>query len=415
MSRNASPPTSDYRQLSKDVDDAIALLRQRVRTALDPILPGDYGARSLGRALELERMTAWRVWTIARVADVAQAIQAMPGTRAWLKLIERLREREVSEEKLEALRASIDAFEQLIAKRGVDRTTMRALAAGALDSTRESAAIMEARRTAARGMAKLYGVHAKAAICAHLLAPAPGHTTVSLGVGAVFEGLGRSRPGTAWPIVRRSVAKDDGEAAYRAHIALGDESELPTVIRSVSTKGIVGRELRCATRERNVETIDLCDVPADRNGRLRACLAEYLPSIDLGSDVGIKSACLQTPVLLPTDLLIVDMMIHRAMVRNTEPAASLLGTPVVPEYLDGWHGSARLPLESVARLVASPALPARFAAADRGYREALGRVVKAQGASIDEYEIFRVIVPYPPMHSLVAFTFELNEAARRKR
>lgn len=415
MSRNATSPAPDYRQLSKEVDDAIAALRQQVRAAIDPILPGDYGARSLGRALELERMTAWRIWTIARVADVAQAIQAMPGTRAWLKLIERLEQRGTPAKSLASLRAAIDGFERLIADRGVDRTTMQALAAGALDSSRESASIMQARRTAARGMAKLYGVHVKAAICAHLLAPGPEKSTVSLGVGAVFEGLGRSRPGTAWPIVRRSVVKDDGESAYRSHVALGDERELPTVIRSVSTKGIVGRELRCGSRERNVETIDLCDVAADWNGRLRVGLAEYLPSIDLGSDVGIKNACLQTPVLLPTDSLIVDMLIHRSMARHSEPAASLLGTPVVPEYLDGWHGAARLPLESGARLVSSLALPARFAAADRGYREAVGRVAKAQGASIDEYEIFRVVVPYPPMHSLVAFTFELDEAARRKR
>lgn len=413
---SSDPSPHDFRRLSSEVDEAITLLRQSLRSVLDKVLPANYGARSLGRALDLERMTAWRCWTIAHVADSASAIPAMPGKQAWATIIKRLRDAGAAAADLMSLRASIDRFEALIEARGVDRTTMRALAAGALDSNRETAAIVEARRAAARGTSKVYGVHAKAMITAQLLAPGPSRSTASIGSAVVFEGLGRHRPGVPWPIMRRSVARgreDVDGPGFVVHEPLGDGVELPTVIRSVSTPGVVGRELGTGSLEGKAETIDLCDVPAERNHRLRVAVAEYIPSIELEPDAKIESVCLQTSVPLPVDVVFIDLLVHREFVRYSEPAARLLGAPVFPEFLEVWRSAPRLPLENSIREASSLKLPPRFAAADKAYREVVRRVTKAQAGSIDDYQMFRLVLPYPPMFSVTSVTFELDEAARR--
>ena len=415
MSTPDTASRSDFQQLSAEVDQAITEIRQRLRAILDAVLPGEYGARSLGRSLGLERMTAWRCWTIAHVADSAAAIEAMPGRVAWSKILKRLSERGAAPEAMAATESAIERFETLVRARGVDRTTMRALAAGALDSDRETAALLDARRGAVRSAAKLYGVHVRMMAMAHVISPGPDRASLAIGLAAAYEGLGRDRPGRPWPIIRRSATHAEGESGVLTHQPLGDEGELPSVIHAVSSKGIVGAELRSGRHERGVETTDLCDVPPRRNHRLRACLAEFIPQVAMSPTAGIEPACMQTSVQLPTDLVIADLLVHADVVRHTDPAASLLGTPVVHEFLQGWETAPRLPLEASVRPIGSLALPKRFAAADRGYREALGRVLKAHRASIDRYEIFRIAVPFPPMHSVIAVTCELDEAARRER
>jgi hypothetical protein len=395
---------SDYRQLSKEVDEAIAALRREVRSAVEHVILGDYGARSLGRALDLERMTAWRVWTIARVADAGQAIQAMPGALGWKKLLRRLADRGVPPPALDGIRAEIDRFDRLVAGHGIDRTTLRALAAGAIDSSRESMATVAARRAAARAAASIYGVHAGTVVTGHLIAPGSRPGTVSMGAVAVFDRLGRKRPGVPWPIMRQSVGTGGDSAPVLDYKSLGDGGELPSVIGEFSTPGIVGAEIRSGRHERGVETIDLCDVPAERNRRLRVTIAEFIDGIEVPDKVfGVN---MSTPVHLPIDTLVLDLVSHRSLVRHTEPVAALLGTPIVPEHVAGWKSGARLPLEVTAQQVKLPKLPARFSTLDGSYLEALRRVAAAQGGKLADYEIFRLVLPYPPMFGVAMFTFE---------
>lgn len=417
-SRAAGTGDATAPELSQEMQQAIAEVRDRLKAALDVALPGGYGARSLGRALKLQRMTAWRCWTVAHLEDPASAIRAMPGKQAWKTILKRCAESGAASTDIEALRAAVNRLESLIANRGVDRTAMRAVAGGATGSAAERAALVEARRAAARGTSKACGVHAYGVAMAQLIALGRSPGTMTIGTAGVFAGLVRNLPGEDWPIMRRSVARgteDTSAAVLRGHHPLGDGGELPSVIQSVSTPGIVGAQLRAGTPASHFETISLCDALAFRRQRLFVAIAECVPSIDLDPVRTIESVRLLTPVQLPADVLVADVLIHRDFVRRSEPEASMLGTPVVPELLKWWGSPAPLPLGTSMRRVESIALPKRMAEAEVGYREAVGRVAKAQGALLEHYDMFRVVVPYAPMFSIIAVDFELDEAARRGR
>ncbi len=418
IARAAGTGDATAPQLSEEMQQAITEVRDRLKAALDVALPGGYGARSLGRALKLQRMTAWRCWTVAHLEDPSSAIRVMPGKRAWATILKRCAESGAARTDIEALRAAVNRLESLIATRGVDRTVMRAVAGGATGSDAERAALVEARRTAALGTSKACGVHASGVAMAHLLAGGPSPSTLTLGTAVVFAGLVRNLPGEDWPIMRRSVAcggEDPSAGDLHGHHPLGDGGELPSVIQSVSSPGIVGAQLRAGTPASDFETISLCDVPAFRRQRLRVAVAEYVPSVDLDPTRAIEPIKLLAPVQLPADVLVCDVLIHRDLVRRSEPEVRMSGTPVVPELLTWWGAPAPLPLGTSMLRVESIALPERIAEAEGGYREALGRVAKAQGASLDHYDMFRVVVPYAPMFSIIGVNFELDEAARRSR
>jgi len=396
-------PTSDFNQSLAEIAEAVEALRRCVRTILDRLMPDGYGARSCGRSLGLERMTGWRIWTLARVSDHAQALRAMPGHRAWQRILDTFKARGVPAEDLETLRLAIARIEPICSGRRVDRVTLRAIAAGGLDSARELAAMRDIRRSTSHGNARIYGVHAKALVNAWIVAPARRPRRFSLASVGIAEAITRSRPGPPWTVAYRSaVAEERG----RLFTPLGDNDELPTVISALSTGDAVGVELRPGRRH-EMETIELGDGAVSRNGRLRLCFGEWMEStkaFDRGTPIPLS---LQAPVLLPTDLIVFDLLIHRRIARHTEPAAAMYGSMLSVDRLPTWQDAPRLPLGVEVQEVRSPRLPKRLAAIETAYTESIGRVFDANGTVADEYHRVRLILPYPPLLAVLTMNCDL--------
>lgn len=402
----------DYRRLVTEVSEALADLRQRLRPMLDRLMPEGYGVRSFSRSTGLELTSAWRCWTIAHVADPSQALRAMPGSRAWGSILGKIEERLGTSRELDGLRASVERLESLIRDRRLNRVMLRALAAGGLDSSRESAALLEARRASVRSAATLYGVSCKTRLCASIVAPGSKPGSVSIGYAGGFDRIARTRPGLPWPILRESVVVERRDPDVQRQKPLGDGDPLPSVIRSFSSRGIVGAELRPGRRH-SWNTIDLADVPPDRSGHLRVFHAEV--QLDAGTIPAgtIENYDHSDQILVPTELLVSDLLVHVEVGRHTEPASALYATLVGPESLTTLEESPRLPLELNTVRVPSIKLPARLAALDSGYRKAIDRVLKAVGATLDEFEVFRLALPHPPFGSMVVTSCELFGRAAR--
>jgi hypothetical protein len=158
------------------------------------------------------------------------------------------------------------------------------------------------------------------------------------------------------------------------------------------------------------ETIDLCDLSAAERNGLRLVHAEVLPDAGSIAPGEVMPLVHQEPATLPLDLLVLDLLIHRAVRRHTEPSASLHGTPIPAEHLASWDESVRLPFEAEPEKVDSPRLPRRLAAADPPYRAALRFMAAALGARLEAFDIYRLTVPAPPLFSVTAIGCELKGA-----
>lgn len=399
-------PPSDYRQLAAETAEALADLRHLLRAVLDSILPEGYGARSLGRSLGIEQTTAWRCWRLARVADPAQALQAMPGRRAWEDVFLRFERHGVAAAELASLRKALARIEPLVFGRRANRTALRSMAAGGLDSAGDLQALRELRRATSRGNARLYGLQAGAIVLSWLIAPGARAGTVSLGVAGGMSGLRRFRPGVSWPLLQRSAVFDPRMKRQIHFTALGDAAGLPTVIAGASTPKVAAAELRSGVRH-GQETIEFADVAADRNGLVHFCHAEWLPDAG-GLDAGeVGPVALATPVLVPAESIAFELRLHRAVARHTDPTVALFGTPVPIEQAGTVNEASRLPLEIEMKPIRSAGPPAREESFAAGLAQALRRVAKAQGSRIEEYEVHRVVLPHPPLFASIAGEFEL--------
>jgi hypothetical protein len=410
-------PESDFRVQWSELIDLVNELRTRLRPLLSRLLPAGSGPRSCGRALRTSLGNGFRCWTVAHTTDPAVAIRSLPGRRGWEQILAGLSERGATRPELADLRKAIEAFESAVHVRGLRRANLRASAAGGLDSPAATAAMRRARAAAHRSSVGIYGVGAKSMICAAVIGPSPGpsprSTSMSIGFAGVFDGLERNRPGLAWPILRRSAATPDSRVDPASPCeALGDDRILPSLIAGVSTRGIAGRELRPGSPH-GFETIDLADVSADRNGELRFAHAEILRDRGSLPDGEVLPGCMAFPMLVPVESLVADLLVHRRFAFAAEPAAAVFGTSLQGQQIASWNDCPRVPIDSVAAPVPSLGLPRALSPLDAAYFEAIGRVVRAQGATLEEYRIDRLLLSHPPLHSTVAFLFELGGEAKR--
>lgn len=406
-------PASAFVAVAADTEAIFTALRGTLRATLDRVLPSDYSARSLGRYLEVDRMTAWRCWTIAHVADPAQALRAMPGGRAWPSLLSRLAKRGATAEEVAAIRREVERFEVLVQERSLDRQALKTIAAGAPGSERERAAIVAARRSASRGATSLYGIHAKTMLVAVLLAPGrPGDTLVSATLG-IIDGLRRLRPGAPWPIMQHSVTSGSARGGAR-RAGPGKAGSLPTLLRDASTPGIAEHELTEQADPRGVTVVSLGDLREEHRGGIRVTAADSNRVGRFGDDE-VEPFELSISFLFPADLAVVDLLVHRDLARHTDPVASLIGTPIGPHNFEQARLASRLPLESAFRSIEAGVASHRMKAATEAYAAGLLEACKRLRRDLDEFEAFRFELPYPPAFAAASASVELRNPRSRRR
>lgn len=403
-SRNVRP--AGFPETAAEVDGALTALRNCLRVTLDRLLPHENSACSLGRFLQVGRMTAWRSWTIAYVADPAQALRAMPGSRGWSDVLRCLAVRGATEAEVAAVRDAVDRFNELVRVRKLGREEFDALTAGAPGSEAERTQIVAARRSASRGSAAMYGVHAKLLLACFLVAPGRQPGSIDLANVGIIDGLRRLRPGAPWPIVQHAVATDQDET-LRRHRPLGDGGTMPGIIRSLSSDGIVGQELAEHTDASGVTEIRLGDVRPEHRSGIRVVIADSMIGNHLG-EADVEPIDIHATFLHPADLGVIELLVHRDLPRHTDPVALLLGTPIVPQVLPQARLASRLPLEATLRPctagVASPKARAVVAA----YGEALSRACAALGCSVGAFDAFRIELPYPPAFATASTSVEIR-------
>lgn len=393
-----------------EVEEILGSLRRHLRATLDRVLPFEYSARSLGRFLGVDRMTAWRCWKIAHVADAAQALRAMPGGRGWPSLLSRLASRGASKAEIAAIRHEIARFDALLQGQGLDRHGLKALAAGA-GTKSERAQIVAARRSTSRGAASLYGVHAKALLVAVLLAPGRRRGTLDSASVSIIEDLRRLRPGAPWPIMQHAIT--GGTVRRRGRGALAADSSMPALIREASTPGIVGCELSERTDERGVTVVSLGDVrPALRRGiRIATAVSSRVGAFGEGE---IEPFDLSISFLVPADLAVIELFVHRDLARHTDPVASLIGTPIGPHNFERARLASRLPLEASFHPCEAGVPAPRVKAAADAYEVGVSKACGMLRVGIDEFDAFRVELPYPPAFAAAAASVELRNPRKRR-
>ena len=333
-------------------------------------------------------------------------MRAMPGPRGWTQILDALAERGATEGEISQLRAAIAGLADVLVRHSIDGTSLRAMGARETTGARERTLIRADRRAAFRASSRMYGLHAKHALATFAVAPTPDGSGISVGFVSVLDEITRERPGPWWPVGLRSVTMSEESRTAKPYETFGDYAMAPSVVRELSTPGIVGTSIVSGHRA-DRETIELADVEPEHNGSLRVVCAENLP-VACTTRPGERLPCqFQHATLLPTGELTLQVLVHRSLRVTAFPAVTLCGTPIFTmAQVADWKDAARLPLECQPEQVESLEVDGCDATLSACHRSAVAVVANAQGSSIGDYTVYRLTLSHPPIYSSAVMSFE---------
>ena len=400
----------DFRSARQRAETSARALASAVRAALGDALQESGGARSCGRALGLERTLGWKVWNLAYATDLAAVLRVLPGRRGWTQVMTALDNLGVDAPRIKAVRAAADQMLEVVRELRRQPSLLRAVGAGALDSRVERERTIAARRKASRANERVYGLHVAAAIVTAMLVPERGSRRLSLACAASFARVTRSRPGMPWPIYARLATLDTRTGSRALGTPVDRGSPLEPLVSDLSSRGLAEGSLHVGERDGCV-FLEIADLPADGDAAHLISVAEYVHGATRANARDADPVHLRYGILVPTDLLVFNVLTHRSLTLSRTPSPWMCGTPLSIRSLAGWDEEARLPLESECECVPVADLDKRAGAAGLRHGELLRRTAAALSTDLDAFVAYRAQVAFPPLFSSVFASFELAPAA----
>jgi len=398
------PKQQSFEVASARITDAAMKVHHALREALDAAAPSLDGARACGRALGLRRHLGWQVYTMAHASDHAAVIAALPKARGWQLVMQALQNCGCADRSLRALRQAVDAMHAELTARAADRSALRAVAAGALDTPAQRSAMLRARANATRANELLHGVGVKTYLSASLIGPVRAGGKVGMATATSIHGVQRSRPGAPWPIYYTLESYDEKRAAIGVSTAKHRGKGIPPLQRDLCSPNM---DMDCLRMHRDGETrmVELLDRGSANTTPLDLAFVEHIETASVVRDAAIRWRLLFL-MTTPTERTVTEVWFHRSVKLVNDPAAMLMSSPNLNRRVLAERTLERLPLEVGAVQVAKPTLPLAMRQHAGVHAELLQRGAQRLGAPLDEFVGFQLSMPNPPWMSMVELAFD---------
>ncbi|MBK8914244.1 MAG: hypothetical protein IPM64_06515 [Phycisphaerales bacterium] len=402
----ASPPAmlDDTRRVIQGVRRALIELYASV--GVDPGEP-----QAVARKLGLNRNLTWKLSRVIGSSDPFAALRHLPGEQGVGLATEAFARAGAPEAVIEHVRTAIGELDSVVEVHAGDR--------GHFELTLESMGLYEpesrmesGRELAFRGNSMIWGVQARTRLTTAMIAPSPGDAgRIDYLLVGSWIGFRRLRPESRWRLARRQIHDDRGERLDTTplveHIDAQPDPQAPQLVREFCSSNMPAVE--------PVEqggTVELM-LPGGPVGNLAAfdCTFGYIargvPRFrDAHNEFGSSAASIS----LPVETLVFDILVHRDLPFPLEPELAVYGFP--HGGVDNPAGQTiqnRLPipmraveLAGMPPAVATPLVPF--------YNDLIGRMYQRMGWEPSAFRGVRLLLPYPPMSSMVVMRWPLPEA-----
>lgn len=395
--------------------DDIARVLQRLRSALTDLFlsagvnPSE--TRASARELGISKDVFWRVARMTLLDDILELSSQVPSRASIERVIEATVAKGSPISVIEKVREAIDEFEEMVESSSTDRTTfdlmLAGLASGSITERQENI-----RKQAFLANSSIWGVQAQVAFKAFFMAPSKSDSTrIDLANISGMIGFKRLRQ-VAWPIYQRRIYNDKGSAYSQTHEPIGETpaaSGIP-LISEFCSKPIPKIRWRSGDAGRFYE------IESDLIGNAGAASIVLggiaRDSAGLYSDQNNKRGGLIYELFTPSELVRVDLLVHKDLPYDMPPDVSLFDRLSCPRgYNPDMDERGQLPLSSSIVSLGSGISGCSTPRIPR-YLHMLEKVIGEFGHDPDMFRAYRFALKYPPVPSAVILRFNLPIAPK---
>lgn len=369
--------------------------------------PGS-GLTEICKHLGIHRKLAWQMRSVAFGTDPFKAVRMMPSRAGVQTLAEAVTGREGGEALAARLVAATVAFESLVLEHAEDRSSLEMLAEA---TEGDDSAEERWREHAFKGNSFIWGAQARAIVAIVAIHPSrtrSGWFDIMQVRGLV--GLTRVRPDVRW-LVGQSVVMDD-----RAVTRAPDREPLDPQAASAAGGAPVLGEFCSPPMPRLVRTPqpggllhdELLPAPVGQHGQQTIFMGEIIRNLGAAHATDEdKTAHFGCAVRTPAQMLVYDHLVHRELFRGVERELCVFGEMNSPATFDE---ADRLPTKD--RLIRlGPGLTRARCAELPGHADMLRSLLQRAGWEPEDFEHYRVRMPYPPLPASVMIRHELPAPA----
>lgn len=401
----ASDGSATDTKVFADLAPTVDRLRAAVRAIVSARGRAASGARACAREFGFDKSIGWKIYQIGFAEDFVTALSAVPGTRGWEIVLGKFAAARVPDAQVAEVKHALEAFEKQLADRHIDRKMLSGMAAAAVDTDESRRQMLRLRKQASDAMAVILGVHANSRLGAYLVVPSKTQGMVDLAAVTMLDGLERRRSGPPFEMYF-PIRSYDADAKWidASGGPLVDSPRAP-LVAELSSMGISEQEVGLHPTIRGAH--EFVGRSPSRQEPLHVSFGEYAlsvgPECQRGSE---KTAELAMPVLVPTTVAVLDILLHRDIRKGGELRAELYSAGAT-RVAGAVRERRRLALES--RVLNSATL--HFADistnSNTTYAELCKLAAVKLGYALTDFEIHRVVVPHPPVPCSVMMTWQL--------
>ncbi len=371
----------------------------------DPASPGD-----VARRLGLNRNLTWKLAKVLGEVDIYTALQHLPGDEGIEILTGAMERVGVGPPQIKVFSSAIAKFEEVVRVHAGDRNTLE-LILDSMGGAGSASRLEQSRKLAFRGNSGLWGLQARVRSTTTVVAPNPDDPSmIDLAIAGGVVDFRRLRPGIRWQLFRPRQYHDDGtpfELGAR-EVPIDPSStdpSSPMLIRAFCSPNMP--EIR-AVRSRLGWDYEMGDGPVGNLGAFtcffgrivrRATVSHYTeqdPFLDLLSHV-----------TMPVETMMFDVLVHQDLPFLMNPTVMLLAST---DGVGPGNSDQSIPLEArpVELSGRPPLLDTPLIAR---YPELVATIFERGGWNIKQFRVLRLMIKYPPMHSVAVMRTELPRRA----
>jgi hypothetical protein len=393
-------------------------VREAFAAVIDALPRASGKASEVARILKIDRKLAWKFWRVVNSPDSFAIVSHLPGAPGVEIFLNAARDHGVAPATISSAQAAFAALEKLITAHAGDRASFEMMVkAFAVDPLEQQE--LAHRKASFAGNSFTWGVQARTQVVAIILAPSqmPGKIDTTW-VGGLID-LRRLRPKVAWVVARTGFFADDGQTQpsitpemtlqQREEAAAGYRIPLLTEFCSSPQP-----EFRTRLTEHGQVEIELVEGPVGEQAAITClfCADPYRgvgaraaspgdAPVQLNAHVRTPSTMLVFDVLAPPDLfgpIVCSAAVYSEVHREVRSAATRDERYRLPIHLAVQH----LGRSPGATALRTPHVP--------NYPQMIRHICQRYGWNADDFEVHRLLMPYPVVPSAVVVSFDLPVA-----